>query len=140
MLCNLFWWDYYSTFKYQDFNRCLGLKTILVKVFGKRELKVPDSGMYEYCLILEYTSIVRYWYKVGVPVSFDTGTFFVFQYRSILEHFWYIISVPVLADTGTEFGRPSIGRYWQKIMYQYRAILVYQYLGPKVPFFRQRFY
>ena len=67
--------------------------------------------------ILECTSIARYW---NIPVSVDTGTklvcqyrsilehFLVFQYRSILEHFSVLVSsdtrtftVPVSADTGT---------------------------------------
>ena len=76
--------------------------------YGIKCTQVPDTGTY---------CIVRYQY---VPVSVDTSTTEVYQYRSILiqqnctriGRYWYNKSVPVSVDTGT------------KKVNQYRSILV----------------
>ena len=108
---------------------------------GKSLLQVPDTGMQV------SFNIGRYWYIICVPVSVDTGTFSVYQRRSILVHFpctrggqyWYISAAfcaPVSVDTRTfsvyqyrsileRFLCISISRYWNVSVYHYRSIRVH---------------
>lgn len=69
---------------------------------------VPVSADTGTISVYQYRSIlvylVAYWSVLCVPVSVDIGTFFVYQYRSLLEHF----HVPLSVDTGRYFFLTSI--------------------------------
>ena len=95
---------------------------LLTKTFQYRPILVHKkcTSIDRYWNTKEFTSIDQYWYTKTVPVSTDTGTRKLYQYRPILEHFC----------------RTSIDRYWYIFTFQYRTILAYQYLGPKVHFFQ----
>ena len=80
-------------------------------------------------------SICRYWKNIRVTVLFDTGSFFMYQYRSILES--------VLCTNIGRYWLPvscldaRIGRYWNVFVYHYRRYW-YGFFKPHIHGFSER--
>ena len=133
---------------FEDHNRFCGIWTVAyysksnnVNTLTKPEGRIedtyhhmkPDAFKYRPILIVVHDkcfSTDRYWYTLNIPVSTNTSTYKVYQYRLIwytetsnIDRYWYTENVPVSTDTGT-ISRSSIDRYlhtslWDLVKYTF---------------------